>query len=240
MATGVTGKSTAVRALAALLPRMRAIVGCRYGCDPASASASCENCAALKANGKTPPKSHLVPVPVVDLPLGATEDRVVGALDLERALSQRIKAFEPMLFSWRAADPAVLQKLIDGTGSTLDATGLALYGKLICNPGHAAGASAMMANWDLPQLVRDLPQLTTPLCLAVGSNRTIAPQQASRVLAMLPPAAQSSRSARSSLVTLAGLGHLAHKKRPDWVAAVVLAQFRGISCPKQPKHRIFL
>lgn len=92
-----TGKSTAVRALAALLPKMRAVVGCRYGCDPASDGAGCEDCAVLKAKG--PLKSHLVPVPVVDLPLGATEDRVVGALDLERALSQGVKAFEPGLLA---------------------------------------------------------------------------------------------------------------------------------------------
>jgi magnesium chelatase subunit I len=91
-----TGKSTAVRALAALLPRMRAVVGCRYGCDPAS-PAACDECPALKL-GKTA-KTHLVPVPVVDLPLGATEDRVVGALDLERALSQGVKAFEPGLLA---------------------------------------------------------------------------------------------------------------------------------------------
>jgi magnesium chelatase subunit I len=92
-----TGKSTAVRALAALLPKMRAVVGCRYGCDPASNGAGCEDCAALKAKGAL--KSHLVAVPVVDLPLGATEDRVVGALDLERALAQGVKAFEPGLLA---------------------------------------------------------------------------------------------------------------------------------------------
>jgi len=91
-----TGKSTAVRALAALLPKMRAVVGCRYACDPADTGSSCEDCATLKA-GK--PKTKLVPVPVVDLPLGATEDRVVGALDLERALSAGIKAFEPGLLA---------------------------------------------------------------------------------------------------------------------------------------------
>ena len=77
-----TGKSTAVRALAALLPPMRATVGCRYGCDPAAAPGACDDCATLKAGRR--PKSTQVPVPVVDLPLGATEDRVVGALDLER------------------------------------------------------------------------------------------------------------------------------------------------------------
>jgi magnesium chelatase subunit I len=91
-----TGKSTAVRALAALLPKMKAVVGCRYGCDPADNAAHCEQCAVLKA-GKV--KTHLVPVPVVDLPLGATEDRVVGALDLEKALTAGVKAFEPGLLA---------------------------------------------------------------------------------------------------------------------------------------------
>ena len=94
-----TGKSTAVRALAALLPPMRAVVGCRYACDPAL-STCCEECLARRREpGKAPLKSHAVPVPVVDLPLGATEDRVVGALDLERALAQGVKAFEPGLLA---------------------------------------------------------------------------------------------------------------------------------------------
>ena len=91
-----TGKSTAVRALAALLPPMRAVLGCRYHCDPALNS-GCDDCEARKL--KAALKSHRVPVPVVDLPLGATEDRVVGALDLERALAQGIKAFEPGLLA---------------------------------------------------------------------------------------------------------------------------------------------
>ena len=93
-----TGKSTAVRALAALLPKIKAVTGCRYGCDPADGAARCADCAALRPTG-APLKSHLIPVPVVDLPLGATEDRVVGALDLERALSQGVKAFEPGLLA---------------------------------------------------------------------------------------------------------------------------------------------
>ncbi|KQW42023.1 MULTISPECIES: magnesium chelatase ATPase subunit I [unclassified Roseateles] len=91
-----TGKSTAVRGLAALLPKMRAVQGCRYHCDPASSSA-CEDCARLKAAGRI--KTEDLPVPVVDLPLGASEDRVLGALDLERALSQGIKVFEPGLLA---------------------------------------------------------------------------------------------------------------------------------------------
>jgi magnesium chelatase subunit I len=77
---------------------MRATVGCRYHCDPASSAVACEQCPGLKGAGAKP-KSELIPVPVVDLPLGATEDRVVGALDLERALSQGVKAFEPGLLA---------------------------------------------------------------------------------------------------------------------------------------------
>ena len=93
-----TGKSTAVRALAALLPPVPVVVGCRYGCDPASNSAICSDCASLKVAGKRP-KTETRPVPVVDLPLGASEDRVVGALDLEKALSQGVKAFSPGLLA---------------------------------------------------------------------------------------------------------------------------------------------
>lgn len=90
-----TGKSTAVRALAALLPPMRVVVGCPYHCDPAAKETLCALCTGRKDVLKT----RLVPVPVVDLPLGATEDRVVGALDLERALAHGVKAFEPGLLA---------------------------------------------------------------------------------------------------------------------------------------------
>lgn len=90
-----TGKSTAVRALAALLPPMWAVDGCAYACDPDHSG--CDNCQARKARGKL--SRHRVPVPVVELPLGATEDRVVGALDLERALTQGVRAFEPGLLA---------------------------------------------------------------------------------------------------------------------------------------------
>jgi magnesium chelatase subunit I len=89
-----TGKSTAVRALAALLPPMKAVEGCRFGCDPADAAALCDAC-----RGKSRLRAVEVPVPVVDLPLGATEDRVAGALDIERALADGVKAFEPGLLA---------------------------------------------------------------------------------------------------------------------------------------------
>jgi magnesium chelatase subunit I len=91
-----TGKSTAVRALAALLPQTRVVVGCPYNCDPLRPAGLCARC---DGEARSPPESALRPVPVVDLPLGATEDRVVGALDLERALSHGEKRFEPGLLA---------------------------------------------------------------------------------------------------------------------------------------------
>ena len=89
-----TGKSTAVRALAALLPPMKIVAGCRYGCAPTDTTPCPDDCRARA--GK---KVAEVPVPFVDLPLGATEDRVVGALDLERALATGEKRFEPGLLA---------------------------------------------------------------------------------------------------------------------------------------------
>lgn len=91
-----TGKSTAIRALAALMPKMPVAENCPYNCDPASAKPGlCGLCAGKEAMLKT----RQVPMPVVDLPLGATEDRVIGALDLERALTRGEKAFEPGLLA---------------------------------------------------------------------------------------------------------------------------------------------
>ncbi len=92
-----TGKSTAVRALGGLLPKMTAVVDCPYGCAPERPAGICDACSARRE--ARAPAARQVPVPVIDLPLGATEDRVVGSLDLERALSEGVKAFEPGLLA---------------------------------------------------------------------------------------------------------------------------------------------
>ena len=89
-----TGKSTAVRALAGLLPPLPVVVGCPYRCAPSAPAGACDAC-----RGDAPIRSERASVPVVDLPLGATEDRVVGALDLERALTRGERAFEPGLLA---------------------------------------------------------------------------------------------------------------------------------------------
>ncbi len=92
-----TGKSTAVRALAALLPPLTATAGCRYHCDPKADAGRCPD--HPDAGGRRKLATEVVPTPVVDLPLGATEDRVVGALDLEAALTRGEKRFEPGLLA---------------------------------------------------------------------------------------------------------------------------------------------
>ncbi len=93
-----TGKSTAVRGLAGLLPPMTVVAGCRYGCAIPSGDSGCGYCDRGHAGHEKIHKAK-APVPVVDLPLGATEDRVVGALDLEKALTTGEKAFEPGLLA---------------------------------------------------------------------------------------------------------------------------------------------
>lgn len=129
-------------------------------------------------------------------------------------------AFVSRLIARRAADRAAVERLIRSTGSTLDPTGVELYGRLIRNPGHVAGALAMMARWDLRGLERDLARLALPVLLVVGENdRTVAPGEAQRLLARLPTAA---------LRSLPGLGHLAHEEAPRRVAAIVLAFARAM------------
>ncbi|MBA2526480.1 MAG: magnesium chelatase ATPase subunit I [Pyrinomonadaceae bacterium] len=93
-----TGKSTAVRGLAELLPEIKVVAGCAYRCDPASGSNLCAECQKKSDLGERLER-ELAAVAVVDLPLGATEDRVCGTIDIERALQQGTKTFEPGLLA---------------------------------------------------------------------------------------------------------------------------------------------
>ncbi|MFG3551079.1 putative cobaltochelatase [Streptomyces sp. NPDC047725] len=88
-----TAKSTAVRALAALMPEVDVVPGCRFSCAPASPDPACPD--GPHGAGAGEPR----PARMVELPVGASEDRLVGALDIERALSEGVKAFEPGLLA---------------------------------------------------------------------------------------------------------------------------------------------
>ncbi|WP_292390475.1 putative cobaltochelatase [Methanosarcina sp. UBA5] len=88
-----TAKSTAVRALANLLPEIEVVEGCKFRCNPHDMSAMCEECLEKVKTGTL--KSSSVKMKVVDLPVSATEDRVVGTLDIEHAIKKGVKRFEP-------------------------------------------------------------------------------------------------------------------------------------------------
>jgi magnesium chelatase accessory protein len=116
----------------------------------------------------------------------------------------------PRLFAWRARDRSAVEHLIASTGSVLDPTGVELYARLVSNPGHVAGALAMMANWDLDALHRDLPRLTTPVHLIAGERDRTVPAAAAQQVQRL--------FSRASVEVLPGLGHLAHEEAPEVVA----------------------
>jgi magnesium chelatase accessory protein len=123
----------------------------------------------------------------------------------------------PQLFARRSWDRAAVERLIGGTGSTLDAQGLALYGALVRDPHHAAGALGMMARWDLRPLARDLTRLQTPLALIVGANdRAVPPADAHRVQALIPA------TTPCTLDGVPGAGHLVHEELPGEVVRLAL------------------
>ena len=89
-----TAKSTAARALAALLPFVNVIEGCRFGCDPNNPASWCTECQERFTSGAQIPSSTRL-TPFIDLPVSATEDRVVGTLDIEKAIQLGERHFEP-------------------------------------------------------------------------------------------------------------------------------------------------
>lgn len=129
--------------------------------------------------------------------------------------------FAPQLFASRSWDRAAIEKLIAGTGSALDEEGIALYGALVRNAHHAAGALGMMSRWDLRPLARDFGRLHTPLGMIVGANdRAVPPHDAGRVLALIPP------ECARSLETVRGTGHLVHEELPVEVARLTFEALR--------------
>ena len=88
-----TAKSTAVRGLAEVMPLVTTVVGCAFNCEPGHPADLCSACQQPEAT------TQQVPVPFVNLPLGATEDRVLGSLDLEGLLADRRKKLQPGLLA---------------------------------------------------------------------------------------------------------------------------------------------
>ena len=90
-----TAKSTAARALAALLPKVKVVDDCRFGCDPDKPNTWCTECKERNGDGKKSLPFHVRTTSFVNLPVSATEDRVVGTLDIEKAIQRGERHFEP-------------------------------------------------------------------------------------------------------------------------------------------------
>ncbi|SEP68325.1 magnesium chelatase accessory protein [Ectothiorhodospira magna] len=205
---GLPGMATALAALLRQMGYAPALV--------AGHSAGAAVLARMCLDGHIAPRA-LVSINGVMLPLPTTVNILFSA-------SARFLSMIPFVshyVAWRAMDPHALEILLQGTGSQVDQRGMDLYGRLVRNPGHLDGTLNMMVNWDLHPLGRDLARLSTPLVQVIGSNdRTVLPSELRRVKTVLPQA---------RLVTLPGLGHLAHEERPDLVEALLLEQFSPCS-----------
>jgi magnesium chelatase accessory protein len=116
-------------------------------------------------------------------------------------------------FTFFAGSRPSVERLVRSTGSHIDEEGVRLYARLAASSVHVHGALALMANWDLRPMARDLPHLPAHLVLVVGSrDGMVPPSESYRVGAMVPNA---------ELVSLRGLGHLAHEERPAEIAALL-------------------
>lgn len=124
-----------------------------------------------------------------------------------------INPFAPRLFAMGGYDRTRVQRLIRSTGSTLDEEGLRLYQLLLTTPGHVSGTLAMMANWDLEPLNRDMHKLAHPVLLvAAAMDRAVPPRVAHQV---------SQHVKAAEVMDLPGLGHLAHEEDPKRVTGII-------------------
>jgi magnesium chelatase accessory protein len=120
----------------------------------------------------------------------------------------------PGMIARFAGNAQSVRRLVASTGSTLDAAGIEAYVRLVSDPKHLAGSLALLSQWDLAGLTRDLPQLTMPLVLIVAENdRAVPPEQARQIARRVPVA---------RLVYIPHLGHLAHEEAPRMLAEQIL------------------
>jgi|FEC22Drversion2_1045045.scaffolds.fasta_scaffold00166_42 magnesium chelatase accessory protein len=119
-----------------------------------------------------------------------------------------------------------VNRMIRGSGSSIDEHGIDLYGRLFRDHHHVAGALEMMANWDLAPLVRDLPRLDIPTLLIVGEGDRYVDPSESRIVARLIPQCER--------VLLPGLGHLMHEEAPAKIADLILDRAEAAGADAAP------
>jgi magnesium chelatase accessory protein len=125
-----------------------------------------------------------------------------------------LNSLTPKFFAWRARDPRAVERVIAQTGSHVSPDRLTYYQRLFRSPAHVGAALAMMANWDLAGLARELPGLPCPILLVTGSNDlAVLPDQAFRLAKAIPGA---------NVELVRGLGHLMHEEDPRRLADIVI------------------
>jgi magnesium chelatase accessory protein len=158
-----------------------------------------------------------------DMPLNAviginaalgTFDGLAGTLFPMLARGFALIPFLPSAISRLWGNPARVNDLLDGTGSTLDAAGRAQYLRLVQMPSHIEGSLGMMSQWNLTPLIARLAQLKTPTLLITGAQDRTVPPRISRDAA--------ARMIDGRYVELPGLGHLAHEEDAMAVTDVML------------------
>jgi magnesium chelatase accessory protein len=143
-------------------------------------------------------------------------DSTVSLLLSPLAKALTLNPLVPWFFAWRGSKPAAVQRLIAGTGSSIDEMGERFYRKLVSSPAHVGAALEMMANWNLRPLVRDLPRLRADFVLVAAANdRAIPPAVARRVRKLLPQA---------KLEIVSNHGHLAHEEDPEKIAGIIIRE----------------
>lgn len=143
------------------------------------------------------------------LPLGG----FAGGLFSPLAKILVTQSWVPRLMAWRAGNRNAVESILKDTGSQLSAEDIDYYARLFQNRDHVAATLAMMANWDLEPLARDMSRLETLLVLfAAANDKAIRPADAGRAAKI---------AKQTEVVRLAGLGHLAHEENPAAAADLI-------------------
>jgi magnesium chelatase accessory protein len=142
-------------------------------------------------------------------------DGLQGVLFPALARLLALNPLVPSLFARLAGGEAQVRRLLEATGSRVDAEGVRLYGRLVGDPAHVDGTLAMMAQWQLEPLLSRLPGLDLPVLFLTGGADRAVPPAVSRAAAARMPQAE--------VVEIAGLGHLMHEEAAETVAGVLMS-----------------